>query len=1281
MQKIFFFFFIVLFNFFVFGQGEVIKLSIDWKDHKTVLLNEEELKLPDFEGAELSNGIPSLFWTRQLKNKNFLITIEGHSTVPASVDDLRFLDQMDFTVSEELNGSCKVTQAGDKYFAVFHVIPFIRENGQIKRVSEVELLLKPVSLESVSYQKDFVANSVLSEGSGTWYKIAVTKDGIHRIDKSFLESCGINTTNLNPAHIHIYGNGDGKLPELNSAPRTDDLAKNALFVQGEGDGSFDQGDYLLFYAWGPHRWRSFGTSHFDQDRNIYSDVSCYFININANEPPLRIQLEPSLDFPITHVVTDYNYFDIHENDQVSLVKGGQRWYGELFDIELERSFTFNVPNIVTTEAAQFRTAIGTNARTSAGTEQRYSANNVQIDAATLPSTSFDYSRSARLMTWSSPSSNISFKIKITRNSPNVLTYLDRIVLNARRQLTFLGSQFNFRDLRSVGTNNVSEFTITAFPSSGFVWNVTNRHEPKMVQGFVSGTTFNFRHATDSLREYVASNGVSFFTPDRVGPVNFQNIHGLPNAELIIVTHKSFTGQANRLADLHRETGIAVHVLTTEQIFNEFSSGMNDPTAIRTMAKMFFERGMINPVNRIRNLLLFGDGTYDPKNRVANNNYFVPTYQVENSENHIAALVTDDYFGLLSDSDAIAASDMLDIGVGRLLVTDQTTAKQQVDKIEHYLKNGSQLFAGTGAACCCGDGDSNSTFGDWRLNYVQIADDEEGGYFITQDTEPQYNHVKINHPDMNADKLYCDAFAQVSTAGGQRYPDVYEAITNRIERGALVVNYVGHGGEVGLAEERIVTIPQIQALRNIDRLNVFVSATCEFTKYDDPGRVSAGEWMSLNPTGGAIALMTTSRSVYFGVNTITGRRFFETVFTRDANNKPLDFGEIMRLTKNASGSSDNKRSFTLIGDPALRIALPQMRIVTDSINGFSPVVEMDTMRALSKVTIKGHLEDFGGNVLNSFNGVLSPTIFDKPRTVYTLGQDPNSPVLPFELQRNIVYRGKATVSNGQFEFSFVVPKDINLSIDHGKISYYAANSLLDASGSDSRFYIGGIDPNGVQDNEGPEIDLFLNDERFVSGGITDETPVLLAKLFDENGINTVGNGIGHDLTAVIDGETANPIVLNDYYTADLDSYQSGSIRYTVPRLEKGKHTLTVKVWDVNNNSSEQTIDFVVQEKQDVVLDHVLNYPNPFTTRTEFFFEHNQVCNEMEVQVQVMTVSGRLVKTINQPVLMQGFRSTGIPWDGRDDFGDQLAKGVYVYRIHVKTPDGKTAEKLEKLVLLR
>jgi len=465
------------------------------------------------------------------------------------------------------------------------------------------------------------------------------------------------------------------------------------------------------------------------------------------------------------------------------------------------------------------------------------------------------------------------------------------------------------------------------------------------------------------------------------------------------------------------------------------------------------------------------------------------------------------------------------------------------------------------------------------------------------------------------------------------------------------------------------------------MNVFVSATCEFTKYDDPARVSAGEWASLNSVGGAIALMTTTRSVFFGVNTITGRRFFETVFTFDANYEPLSFGEIMRLTKNAAGSSDNKRSFTLIGDPALKLALPRLKIITDSINGIDPGVEMDTIKALSKVTIKGHVEDHSGTILNGFNGVLSPSVFDKPKVQNTLGQDADSPVIPFEIQRNVVYKGQASIENGYFEFSFVVPKDINLSYGQGKISLYGNDYQTDASGSDIRFLIGGIDPNGVNDVSGPEIELFLNDESFVDGGLTDQNPVLIAYVFDENGINTVGNGIGHDITVIIDGETSAPYVLNDYYTADIDSYQSGQVRYQLPDLEAGNHTLTFKVWDVSNNSAEKTIDFLVQEDEEIVLEHVLNYPNPFTTRTEFFFEHNQACDQLEVQIQILTVSGKLVKTINQIVHSEGFRSAGIPWDGKDDFGDQLSKGVYVYRLNVITEDGSKAEKLEKLVLLK
>jgi hypothetical protein len=395
-------------------------------------------------------------------------------------------------------------------------------------------------------------------------------------------------------------------------------------------------------------------------------------------------------------------------------------------------------------------------------------------------------------------------------------------------------------------------------------------------------------------------------------------------------------------------------------------------------------------------------------------------------------------------------------------------------------------------------------------------------------------------------------------------------------------------------------------------------------------------------------------------------------------QPKTFGEIVRLTKNQSGSNDNKRSFTLIGDPALKIALPRLRVVTDSLNG-QPYAIIDTIKALGKVTIKGHIEDFYGNVQSNFNGYVLPSIFDKTKSFNTLGQDDTSPIINYELQRNVVYKGKSTVNNGTFSFTFIVPKDIALSYGLGKISYYAFNNSTDAAGVDTTFSIGGIDPIGVLDNVGPSVELFLNDDKFIDGGITDATPVLFAKIFDENGINTVGNGIGHDLTAIIDENTAESINLNDYYSSDLDTYQSGTIRYELPELTEGAHSVSLKVWDVNNNSSLTKINFLVRPSENAAINHLYNYPNPFTSNTKFMFEHNQSCDNMDVQIQVYSVSGRLVKTILEKVQTVGFRTEGLNWDGKDDFGDKLARGVYIYRLSIKTDTGETAQKTEKLVI--
>ena len=1254
-------------------RAQSVEITLPWTEPVSAMLGDANYLVPSLDNQISSDGIPRFIFRKEVKSIDYSCAIESMDAIHATAAEVSYLSSIGFDASNALRYELNVTRAGNIPTLSFSCIPFFLDQGVMKKLRAITVSLSKEAPQS--FTKDFVANSVLSQGE--WYKIAVTSDGIHKIDKTLLTALGINTSGLNPNHIHVFGNGEGSLPELNSVLYTDDLAQNAVALVGAQDGSFDDADYVLFYGKGPHQWYANGTVEFEQRRNPYSDKSYYFIHISSSLPSKLINDVDYSSGVESITYTSYDYRDVYENDLVSLVGGGKRWYGDLFDIELARMFTFSVPGIDASSPARFRAAIASNAQSSAGTAQKYSVNGVQVFQTTLPVAPYDYNRSVVNFSASLPSSTLNLTLTVNRNNATTLTYLDRILLNARRNLTFSGSQFGFRNLTTPDSSVLVKYQISNFNASGFVWDLSIPYAPRRVKGVLNGSAFSF-WCEKYFREFVASNGSGFLTPSAVGRVNNQNIHGLGQVDYVIVTPADFASQAERLANLHRSEGLDVHVVLIDQVYNEFSSGGQDPTAIRKMAKMFHDRSLQNGSKMIKYLCLFGDGTYDPKDRIDNNNNYIVTYQVDNSENHISALVTDDYFGMLDDNEAIYDSDLIDIGVGRLLISDATQAKQQVDKIEHYMKNGSQLFQSANANCCLDD-NSALTFGDWRTKVVQIADDEENGYFIKNDTEPQYEILKANHRELNVDKLYMDAYTQQTSAGGQRYPDVFDAITDRINRGTLVMNYVGHGGEVGLAEERVVTIPQIQSWKNINALSLFVSATCEFTKYDDPSRVSAGEWMSLNPNGGAIALMTTTRSVFFGVNSSVGLAFYNNAFVRDANGKPRTFGEIVEQTKNVALSSDNKRSFTLIGDPALRLALPRLGVVTDSING-EAYASLDTLSALTKVTVKGHIVDNNNVLVNSFNGTIVPSVFDKIKNNQTLAQDPGSPVLDFELQRNVLYKGKATVTNGYFEFSFIVPKDIALNYGRGKLSYYAFSNQIDAIGLDTTLIIGGIDPNGLVDSIGPEVNAYLNDEQFVDGGISNETPVLYLKLYDESGINTVGNGIGHDLMAILDEESANPIILNDYYSSDLNTYQSGQVKYPFSTLEPGQHTISVKAWDVNNNSSDVRISFSVQAAETPLVKRLYNYPNPFSTSTEFMLEHNQSCEVMDVQVQIFTISGRLVKTLQSQVNTQGFTTRGLFWDGRDDFGDKLANGVYIYRLQYQNSEGKRAEETEKLVIL-
>lgn len=1272
----------------IFSQTEQIEINLNWSANSiTASLFGQEFEIPAVPFEWDKNGNPIHVYKKYEKNLHKFdvsMSVIGLETAPASALDNSFLAEHGVVVLEKLDYRFRTSSDRGKGYLGVEVVPYVMEGGQIKRVKRVIFTANFTPRVESSASLKFVTNSAMS--SGAWYRIAISSSGIYRIDHAFLNANGINTSGLNPNHIHIFGNAMGMLPENNNNPRPDDLINNKIHVQGDQDGSFDAGDFILFYANGPDEVRYAG-NRLTALKNIYTTESYYYICIDASKTPQRISQAALSNQAETHFVSGTDQIIHYEKDDIkyrldngSLVPSGKRWYGELFDFVLEHQFNFNLPGLQTNEPVELRT-IYARSGTSLSSFFRVFLNNSGT-AAQEASLGSGLTYTSMTTSHNLTNSNLSILMRLDRTSPSIRVFLDKIEINYRRALQYSGGQYILRDRRSVGSGNIASIILGGATGALNIWEITDPTGPELVNFDLSSGQATFKYAADNQRQFIAFTNAASLTPTFRGVVQNQNLHALPAADYLIVSHRDFLQQANRLADIHRADGWTVHVVDVQQVYNEFSSGMQDPVAIRWFAKMFYDRANQTPgVNPPMNLCLFGDGSYDPlQGRNQNNNNMIVTYQTDNSESYTSSITSDGFFVLLDDNEAFNGSDGMDMGVGRIIATTPAHAKTLVDKIEHYKNHGSPHFLNSQGLACSQPNQSNR--GDWQLVITHIADDEDNGQFVF-DHEGYVNYYAPLFPEFNSEKVYLDAYTQVTTAGGQRFPSVPPIIDSRIERGNLIMNYVGHGGETGLAYERIVTIPQIESWNNINKLMLFVSATCEFTRFDDFARVSAGELMYLSPTGGAVAMMTTTRAVFINVNSLVGQRFYENAFLRDSQDRPITMGEIVQGTLNTSGNDLNRRAFMLLGDPMLRLNLParSYNIVIDSINGFDPSIVQDTMKALSKVTVVGHLEDENGNILSGLNGFVVPTIFDKPKMNQTLGQDPNSPVIPFETQRNIVFRGKSTVTSGQFSFEFVVPKSIDYSFGNGKLSMFFYNNSTDCAAAETRFLVGGVNPDGLADSEGPEVTLYLNSPSFVNGGMTNETPVFFAKLMDANGINAVGNGIGQDITLILDNNTSQPFVLNDFYEADLDTYQSGAVRFQLPKLSPGPHTLTFKVWDVNNNSSESVLEFIVVEGADVTLKNLLNYPNPFTTYTEFFFEHNQPGTDLEVQIQIFTISGKLVKTINESMTNCGFRTPGIPWDGRDDFGDQLARGTYVYRVSVNTANGEQAEKLEKLVLLR
>lgn len=1147
--------------------------------------------------------------------------------------------------------------------------------GGFKKISSFTLryFFRELPGQKTSYNvyKNEFRNSVLA--SGMWFKIGVIEDGIYKITFSWLKSNGINISQLDPSTIRIFGNGGKVLPQSNQAPRTADLVENALMISGAGDGRFDGDDYLLFYGRGPHRLE------FDRDsRKIhyenhpYSDTSYYFINIGGSEGK-RIQTAEvvSGDYP---VATTYDDLFFHEKNLHNLLNtdpfkayggSGRNWFGERLSLATRQStIEFDVPGLAKDSQITMVSSLVSSSK--AGGEFSLKINGKAAGSQTLdPVIQGEYLEKASYSvdTFRVSASQVAadgrIRIELVYENPQdtrTIGYLDYLLLHVRRELALYASQTAFLNSEAV-SGGYAGYRVKNVGSNALIWDVSDPFEPVNRKFNLNGSDASFAAPADARKFIVFDPKSALLSPSFAGRVENQNLQGQPTPNLVIVTHADFLAQAERLADLRRShDGYSTLVATIDQVYNEFSSGARDVTAIRNFMKYLYDRSG----GELQYLLLFGKSSFDYRNILGKGQNLVPTYQSRNSSHPVYSYSSDDYFGFLDDEEGewienTAGDHLLDIGVGRIPAMTVEEAETIVDKLERYAL-------------------APSSYGNWRKDIYFIADDEDGNSH-QWDSENLANFIEGAYPRFNVNKIYLDAYRQVSDPL-ERSPETNRAIDEMIEKGALIVNYTGHGSPDQWAEEQILTLVDINNWKNSDRLPLFVTATCQFGRHDNPLKRSGSEFMLFNPKGGAIGLVTTGRPVYASSNFNLNRAFYRTVFEMNEQGKPA-LGDIFRLTKNNSLQGPNNRNFSLLGDPSMKLAYPEKEIVVDGIQTLPDGMKPDTLKALQKVKIEGQVQS-GGSIDENFNGILYGTLYDKESIVSTYGNKGHS--MNFRQWDNTLFNGQAAVKNGRFSIEFIVPKNISYDLSDGKLTLYAVDhhQKSDASGA-GLLRIGGSILKPAVDNKPPDINLYIADTLFRNGGFTGPDTYLLAKLTDESGINISQRGIGQEISASIDGQEG--WILNRFYQSEADDFTTGWIQYPLKGLEPGEHEIILKAWDVYNNSSEARLKFRVSGRKDIEVRKLACSPNPMNSFTRIYFEHNRAGEDLEVDAKILSAAGVLVRTLHFDVKKSNSIVYLLDWGGENASGKKLQTGIYIFKIFVRSlEDGSTCSQFIKISLI-
>jgi hypothetical protein len=1105
------------------------------------------------------------------------------------------------------------------------------------------------------------AQDAVSFRNDIWLKFRVKENGIYRIGYNDLKNAGINPDEIKPSNIYLFAFPTGMLPQANSFQRVAGEQEVSITITGEEDGKFDRDDEIIFYGQGPDKYEYNNSKQlFAYENNLYSDANYYFLRVGdiAGSRVAKVALTAGPSPAITQYV-DFGYY---ETDQFNDLKSGRDWFGEQFDVKNEITIRFVIPGIIGNSEIRFVSNLMTQSYQFSNFKMFW--NNTQfLDRRmdTIPQTRYGPKGALGIDTLTlnaasigAPAvSNQDIKINFTKGGGNrSVGYLNYILFTLKRKAAMYTNP-TFITIPAQ-QEPISSIEVASFPSDGVIWDITDPFNAYEMKLSVSGDNATFAGMTDSNRTFAVFTKEGYKTAEFVENIPLQDIRSFATPSLIIVTHPAFLAQANRLA-AHRSStyGIDVKVVTTEQVYNQFSGGRPDVTAIRDFVRSMY----VKEPGKLRNLLLFGRGSYDYKDRVFNNTNFVPIYESRNSLEPLLTYSSDDYYGFLEDNEGYWAETSkgdhtLDIGVGRLPVSNIGQATDVVNKLIAYDKK------------------SESSL--WKQRVLFVADD--GDWNTHQSAaETIAESFEVLYKNYHTSKIYLDAFEQTTINAGQLSPKAKDALILELNKGYDIVNYLGHGSERVWMQERILDQDTPLKMNNANRLPVFLNATCEFGRHDDPLLPSTAEMMLTKKNGGAIALVSTARPVHSFTNEILNKAFYAAYFEKTTAQK--DLGSIFRQTKNKSLAGVGNRNFSLLGDPSMRFEPAKEDVVVTSVKTADG---SDVLKALSKVTVIGEIR-LNGELSTGFNGTVEAEVFDKRNQYETLG-DENSP-FTYKVWDRSLFRGKASVVNGEFAFEFILPEGVSAEIQNGKIALYAFSSdkSRDAQGTLQNIKVGGTEANPDADITGPQIELFMGDTTFVDGGYANSNTFLVGKLSDKHGLNISGYGDGN-LKGLLDNQTT--FLVNEYFVASTDDFTTGIFSYPINDLEEGQHTISFTAADTYGNLSTTSITFIVGADGALVVEDLYGYPNPFSEAdpATIEFTHNRAGDDLEVQVVIYDVLGQLADRREFTVPASTYKVTLFDWNGLSPGGTKMSSGIYLVKLVIRSvSDGAKNDRIARLIL--